>query len=76
MGLSSSAEICRQLALSWGINPVLNDNHIDVEEIIRSGVDKALEHGYAKIGDRIIVTTGFPMGASGGTNLIKVSIVE
>ncbi|MDR1397048.1 MAG: pyruvate kinase [Desulfarculales bacterium] len=76
MGLSSSPEVCRQLCLSWGVDPVINDNYVEIYEIIQSGVNKACQNGFACPGDKVIVTTGFPLGTSGGTNLIKVSVAE
>jgi pyruvate kinase len=76
MGLSSSAEVCRQLSISWGVTPVINEHHVDVSAIIQSGTDKAKDYGFAQPGDRVLITTGFPLGSSGGTNLVKVSVVE
>jgi pyruvate kinase len=35
----------------------------------------AVESGYARSGDRIVITAGIPLGVSGSTNSIKAAIV-
>jgi len=39
-------------------------------------VNKAVEAGYARPGDTVIITAGVPVGVSGTTNLIKVHEVK
>jgi pyruvate kinase len=37
--------------------------------------DLILRRGYARAGDRIVMTAGVPWEVSGSTNLIKVEVV-
>ena len=39
------------------------------------GVEKALESGYARNGDIVVITAGVPVGISGTTNILKVQTV-
>jgi len=65
----------RQLALVWGVEPVLVDRvpgYDAMLEVVRSLI---LKRGLAKKGDCIVVTAGLPWEVSGSTNLIKVERV-
>jgi len=64
-----------QLALVWGVEPVLVDRvpgYDAMLEVVRSLI---LKRGLAKQGDCIVVTAGLPWEVSGSTNLIKVERV-
>jgi len=65
----------RQLALVWGVEPVLVDRvpgYDAMLEVVRSLI---LKRGLAKQSDCIVVTAGLPWEVSGSTNLIKVERV-
>jgi pyruvate kinase len=64
-----------QLALVWGILPVLVDRvpgYDAMLEVVRSLI---LKRGLATQGECIVVTAGLPWEVSGSTNLIKVERV-
>lgn len=65
----------RQLALSWGIEPVLMPYAESTDEMIAISVDTVQKAGYVKNGDIVIVTAGVPAGISGTTNMMKVHLV-
>ncbi len=65
----------RQLALSWGVSPLLAPRGGHTDELITTAIAKAAEAGFVAKGDRVIVTAGVPSGAPGRTNLIKVEVV-
>jgi pyruvate kinase len=65
----------RQLALVWGVEPVLVDRVPGYDAMLAVVRDVILKLDYAKPGDRIVMTAGVPWGVSGGTNLIKVEEV-
>jgi pyruvate kinase len=65
----------RQLALVWGVEPVLVDRVPGSDAMLAVVRDVILKLDYAKPGDRIVMTAGVPWGVSGGTNLIKVEEV-
>jgi pyruvate kinase len=62
----------RQLALSWGVEPLLIPPVHDTEEMLMNVVHTVVEMGLAKKGDKVVITSGVPIGMSGTTSLIKV----
>src|SRR5437762_1392570 len=65
----------RQLALVWGIIPVLVDRVPGYDAMLPVVRDLILKRQYAKSGDSIVMTAGVPWDVSGSTNLIKVEQV-
>ena len=65
----------RQLALVWGVEAVLVDRVPGYDAMLEVVRDLILKRGYAKPGDRIVMTAGVPWEVSGSTNLIKVEEV-
>ncbi len=66
-----SAEVQRQLILSWGVIPFLLPKFRSIDSLITAAVLKAKESGIAKSGDHIVLVSGQPVGRR-GANLIKV----
>ncbi|MBE9050714.1 pyruvate kinase [Nostocales cyanobacterium LEGE 11386] len=62
----------RQLALSWGVEPLLIPPVYNAEEMFMNVVDTVVEMGLANHGDKVVITSGVPIGKSGTTSLIKV----
>jgi pyruvate kinase len=65
----------RQLALVWGVIPVLVDRVPGYDAMLAVVRDLILKRQYAKSGDCIVMTAGVPWDVSGSTNLIKVEVV-
>jgi len=65
----------RQLALVWGVAPVLVDRVPGYDAMLAVVRDLILKRGLARAGDRIVTTAGVPWGVSGTTNLLKVEVV-
>jgi pyruvate kinase len=66
----------RQLALEWGVTPLLISETSDVEELWRLAIDAARAEGIVEAGDRVVITAGTAVNIPGTTNVIKVDIVE
>jgi pyruvate kinase len=64
----------RQLALEWGVTPVLITETGDVEDLWRHAVDAAREAGIVEPGDRVVITAGTAVNIPGSTNVIKVDV--
>ncbi|WP_414541802.1 pyruvate kinase [Nostoc sp. CCY0012] len=62
----------RQLALSWGVESLLIPPVYKAEEMFMNVVNTVVEMGLAKHGDKVVITSGVPIGKSGTTSLIKV----
>ena len=65
----------RQLALVWGVTPVVVDRVPGYDAMLAVVRDLLLKRGFARPGDRIVMTAGVPWEVSGRTNLIKVEEV-
>ena len=63
-------KIYRQLALSWGVIPLMIEEKTQAEELF----DAAEAAGIISKGDVVVLTAGVPLGVSGTTNLIKVQV--
>jgi pyruvate kinase len=64
----------RQLALEWGVTPVLISERPNVEDLWRTSIDAAREAGLVETGDRVVITAGTAVNIPGSTNVIKVDI--
>ena len=68
-------QVQRQLALSWGITPLMMEEAHSTDALIDMSVATAEKAGYLHSGDLAVVTAGVPVGISGTTNMIKVHMV-
>ena len=66
----------RQLALVWGVYPVLASRSESTDQVINDAVEAAQQHGYVNEGDIIIITGGSVGYGVGTTNLMKVHLIE
>ncbi|MBV8064617.1 MAG: pyruvate kinase [Actinobacteria bacterium] len=64
----------RQLALEWGVTPVLISEAPTVEDLWQQSIDAAREAGLVGSGDRVVITAGTAVNIPGSTNVIKVDI--
>ena len=64
-----------QLALSWGVYPVLARYQQTSDELFVHAIDCAKQIDVVQNGDRVVIVAGVPLDTSGSTNLLKVEIV-
>jgi len=66
----------RQLALSWGVQPVKTAYAGDIEAVLDNAVDAALETGAADSGDTLVVLSGMltELEGTNATNTLKVHV--
>ena len=65
-----------QLALSWGVYPVLALNQDNEEKLFMHAIDCAKQIDVVSAGDTVVITAGIPLGMPGTTNLLKVDTVK
>lgn len=65
----------RRLPLIWGVQPLLVAATTNTDEMLQATVRGALEAGWIKKGQTVVITSGVPVGTPGHTNLIKVETV-
>ncbi len=69
---SPSETTCRQLALVWGVRPLLVEQFEDTDAMIATAVNAAQERHLVEEGDLVVITAGVPVGGAGLTNMLKV----
>ncbi len=65
-----------QLALSWGVYPVLSLRQETLENLLVHAVDCAKELDLVSPGDLVVIAAGVPVLTPGNTNLLKVEVVK
>ena len=76
IALSPVISTTRRLALVWGLHCVSGDEPDDIDGMIDRACQIAVKEGYAKPGERIIVTAGVPFGTPGATNMLRIAFVD
>jgi pyruvate kinase len=64
----------RQLALEWGVTPLMIEECPDIEQLWSASIAAAREAGFLEAGDRVVITAGTAVNIPGSTNVIKVDI--
>ncbi len=66
----------RQLALSWGVQPVTTEYASDMESVLDNAVDAAIDTGAAASGDTLVVLSGMltELEGTNTTNTLKVHV--
>lgn len=73
---TTEEKVYRQLALSWGVIPILIEEKNHIFELFDHAIDVAKQKKLVERGDVIVLTAGVPLGVSGNTNMMKVQIVD
>ena len=64
-----------QLALSWGVFPVLARLQSSSDELLLHAIDCAKQIDAVDNGDIVVVAAGIPLDTTGSTNLMRVAVV-
>lgn len=75
IGLSVDEKTWRQLALSWGVTPIMCEVYPSTEVLFYTAARIAKETFHLDKGDKIVITGGATNGVSGNTNLIKIETI-
>ena len=65
----------RQMALCWGVTPILMPYAGSTDELVELAMSSAEKAGLVRSGDLVVITAGVPVGVSGTTNMIQVHMV-
>ena len=65
-------QVQRQMALYFGVTPILMPYANNTDELIELAVKAAEQAGLVSQSDLVVLTAGLPVGISGTTNMIKV----
>jgi pyruvate kinase len=75
VALTPLIETARKLSVAWGLHCVLTEDAHDLDDVVERATEMAYQEGFAKPGERIVITAGVPLGTSGSTNLLRVAFV-
>jgi len=75
VSLTPSVATARRLTLAWGVHVVHTKDVADVAEMVDNAVRTALDKGFARLGDTILISAGMPFGTPGATNLLRIAQV-
>ena len=72
VGLSHHQVAVQQMAIEWGVHPLLMASTTDVEDLWVRTIATAREAGFIEHGDLVVLIAGTAVNRSGSTNVIKV----
>lgn len=72
IGISDQIVTFNQLALVWGVHPVLCEQEVTYSTMLDCAREYLIDSGIARPGDRVVVTAGYPFHVSGTTNMLRV----
>lgn len=75
IGCTPDEKVYRQMALAWGVMPVLLEEKLKSDELFDLAVEVSVKTGMIGHGDLVVITAGLPLGIPGMTNILKVHIV-
>lgn len=70
--LTRRVETARFMALFQNVESIVTESWIDRDYAIKEAERTLMRRGIVRTGDIIVITVGEPMGASGGTNSLKI----
>ena len=75
IGMTTDPRSYQQLALSWGVIPIMSEEFYSVDVLFHYAKRAAINSGIVNKGDTIVLTGGTPNGKSGNSNLINVETI-
>ncbi|MCX5580115.1 pyruvate kinase [Kaistia terrae] len=75
IALSPIVSTARRLSVVWGLHCVVSDDAYNLDDMVNRACFIANREGFAKPGDRIIITAGVPLRTPGATNMLRIAYV-
>jgi pyruvate kinase len=76
LGLTTSEQSARRLAVVWGVHPLIVQDIHSMTEMTARATRAAAQEGFAASGEEVVVTAGVPFGTPGTTNALRVATVK
>ena len=71
-----SIRVAQQLALSWGVFPVIVPTANNIDEMLDVSIEATKKTGFIRSNDLVVLTAGVRTGIPGSTNLLQVLYIE
>jgi pyruvate kinase len=75
VAVTPKEKFVRRMLLLWGVMPVFVPQSSNTDEMMSNAIEGAMQSGWVKIGDLVVITAGIPVGITGTTNMIRVHTV-
>ncbi len=75
LALSPVQKTARRLTLVWGLHCVVTPDAEDLDQMVDKACHISYEEGFAKPGDRVIISAGVPLRTPGSTNMLRIAYV-
>lgn len=72
---TTDEKVFHQLALCWGVEPVITGNSVKMEEAFCKMAQVSLDRKWVEVGDLVLMTSGNPFGVSGMTNVMMIECI-
>jgi pyruvate kinase len=73
LALTPVAGTARKLTLVWGTHSVLVEDAQSIDEMVTRAGEIACNEGFARVGDKVLISAGVPIGTPGTTNMLRVA---
>ena len=75
LALTPIRAMARRLTLAWGLHCVETEDAHDLDDVAERACQLAFSQGFARPGERVVITAGLPLGTPGATNMMRVAFV-
>ncbi|MFT5112651.1 MAG: pyruvate kinase [Parasphingorhabdus sp.] len=72
LSLTPLVATARKLQLVWGVHAEIAVAADDVDEVVSTACQIAVQEGYAELDDHLVITAGMPFRVQGKTNLLRI----
>lgn len=72
IGAAHRTEVARRMALVWGVTPLIIEPYATTDEMVRALIESAAKADLIGADDRVVITSGQPIGRSGTTSMVQV----
>jgi pyruvate kinase len=76
VGASPSASTVKQLALSWGVEPLVVGEYRTTDEMVWCVVEASVEQGLIRHGSTVAVLAGAPDSPTNATDVLRIVTVR
>ena len=76
IALSPSIRTGRRLAVCWGLHVTVTEDATDLDDMVFRASRVAVTEGFAKLGQRVVITAGVPLGTPGKTNMMRIAVIR
>jgi len=76
IALSPSIRTGRRLAVCWGLHVTVTEDATDLDDMVFRACRVAVQEGFAKLGERVVITAGVPLGTPGKTNMMRIAVIH